>query len=47
MQQPLHCRPVQVGAGEAPIVITLGQRDPAFAPLTLNEGLGRFALRIK
>jgi hypothetical protein len=47
MEQPGQSRPVHVGAGEAAVVIELGQGDPSFAPLTLDEGLGSFALRIE
>jgi hypothetical protein len=47
MEQPRQSWPVHVGAGEAAIVIEIGQCDPSFAPLTLDEGLGSFALRIE
>jgi hypothetical protein len=47
VEQPCQSGPVHVGAGEAAVVIELGQRDPAFAPLTPNESLGSLALRIE
>src|ERR1700676_1758357 len=42
-----HAGPVHIAAGEAAVIIELGQRDPAFAPLTSNECLGSLALCIE
>jgi hypothetical protein len=40
LKQPPQSRPVHVRAGEPAVVIQLRQREPSFAPLALNEGLG-------
>ena len=46
-QQPLQRGPFHVGAGEAAIVVALGQGDPPFTPLALDEGLCRLPLCIE
>ena len=38
---------VHFGTSEAPVIVELRQCDPAFASLTLNEGLGSLALRVE
>src|SRR5580658_1533141 len=43
----LYSGPVHVGAGEAAVVIELGQRNPSLAPLAPDESLGGLALRIE
>src|SRR5207248_1278220 len=46
-QKAIKRRPVQVAAGEAAVVVMLGQADPARLLLALDESLGRFALGVE
>ena len=46
-EQSLERRPLHVPAGEAPIVITIGQTLPAFMMLAFDVGFSRFALSVK
>src|SRR6201997_5609467 len=46
-QQASQSRTIHVGGGEAAIVVTVGERAPAFAPLTEDEVLGGIALRVE
>ena len=45
--QALKSRPVHVAAGEAAIVVVVGQAAPALVPLTGDVGFGRFPLRVE
>jgi hypothetical protein len=46
-EPPGQSGPTHVGAGKGTVVIEFGQRDPAFAPLSQDEGFGSFALRVE
>jgi hypothetical protein len=46
-EQPLQRRPIHRRAGEPAVAITLRQTHPAFVPLTGDEGLAGFALRLQ
>src|SRR5438094_7667850 len=46
-KQTCQRRPVHVAAGEAAVVVTLGQADPALVRLALDVGLGRLALGVE
>ena len=46
-QKTLQRRPFHVAAGEAAVVVAVGQADPAFVLLAGDIGLGRFALGIQ
>jgi hypothetical protein len=46
-QQALECRSIHVAAGEATIVVALGQASPAFVGLAANKGFGGLALGIQ
>ena len=45
--QTLESGPVHVAAGEAAVVVAVGQAGPAFAGLAADEGLGRLALGVE
>src|SRR5262249_46943472 len=46
-EQSPECGPVHVGAGEAAVVVVLGQADPAFVLLAGDVGGGRLVLRVQ
>jgi hypothetical protein len=46
-QQPPHRRPLQVAAGEAAVVVAVGQADPALVPLGCDERLGALPLGVQ
>jgi hypothetical protein len=46
-QQAPQRRPVHVAAGEAAVVVAVGQADPPLVLLAGDEGLGRLALGVQ
>ena len=46
-QEALQGGPVHVAAGEAAVVVAVGQQGPALSGLAADVGLGRFALGVE
>src|SRR2546427_808156 len=46
-QEPLQCRPVEVAAGIAAVVVAVGQAGPAGMGLAVDIGFRRFALGVQ